>query len=73
MKKKMTNGIGMKTKKIRLRGYTSYGYMADINNQTIEFATESDMKEWIGDNDYGHDNVIRICLSRSNRKNFNLN
>ena len=57
---------------IKLRGYTPYGYLVDINNRTLEFATESDMREWIGDGDYGHDNIIRICLSGRNGKDFNF-
>lgn len=68
MMKKMKIGIGMKTKKIKLRGYTPYGYMANINNQTIEFATESEMKEWIGDVDYGFTNDVQVCVLGNNRR-----
>ena len=53
-----TKKISGGTKKIKRCGYTPYGYKAYINNQHMEFATESEFDEWIGDNDYGYDAVI---------------
>lgn len=51
------NSIGLlKTKKkmnIKRCGYSPYSYVAYINNQYLEFATESELDEWIGENDYG--------------------
>ena len=47
MKKKiMKMKIGGKTK-IKRCGYTPYGYKAYINNRQIEFATESELNEYI--------------------------
>ena len=49
---------------IKLRGYTPYGYMADINNQTIEFATESELKEYVEEINYERTNkrINEICI-----------
>lgn len=44
MKKKMN---------IKRCGYSPYGYVAYINNRRLEFATESELNEWIGECDYG--------------------
>ena len=38
---------------IKRCGYSPYSYVAYINNQYLEFATESELDEWIGENDYG--------------------
>ena len=51
MTKTMTNGS-------RRCGYSPYGYVVRIGNRHLEFATESEFDEWIGDNDYGYDAVI---------------
>lgn len=48
----------MKMNGSRRCGYSSYGYVVRISNRYLEFATESEFDEWIGDNDYGHDTVI---------------
>lgn len=50
---KMMSG-GMKKKmNIKRCGYSPYGYIVYINNQRLEFATESELNEWIGECDYG--------------------
>ena len=55
---------GTKTMNIKLRGYTPYGYMADINNQTIEFATESELDEYVEEINYERTNkrFNKICI-----------
>lgn len=45
--------ITMKKIGIKRCGYTPYGYGARINNRLIEFATESELDEWIGEDNYG--------------------
>lgn len=54
---------------IKLRGYTPYGYLVDINNRTLEFATEFELDEWIGENDYGFTDDIQICILGSDKRN----
>lgn len=44
MKKKMN---------IKRCGYSPYGYIVYINNRRLEFATESEFDEWIGEYNYG--------------------
>ena len=34
---------------IKRCGYSPYGYIVYINNQRLEFATESEFDEWIGE------------------------
>ena len=51
-----------KPKNIKRCGYTPYGYKACINNRSMEFATESELDEWIGENDYGFIDNIQIRL-----------
>ena len=65
----------MKTKMIGIKrcGYTPYGYGARINNRLIEFATESELDEWIGEDDYGLINNLPICLLGGNKRNKNNN
>ena len=46
---------------IKLRGYTPYGYMADVNNQTMEFATENELEEYISGDNYETKNAVEIC------------
>ena len=60
MMKMMTgkrNSIGLlKMKKkmnIKRCGYSPYGYIVYINNRRLEFATESEFDEWIGECNYG--------------------
>ena len=63
----------MMKKKIGIKrcGYTPYGYGARINNRLIEFATESELDEWIGEDDYGFKYDVQICLLGSNRRTKN--
>lgn len=42
MKNMMMGGV-----KIQRRGYTPYGYLIEINNQILEFATELEADEYI--------------------------
>ena len=65
MKMKRMNGI-------KRCGYSPYGYIVYINNQRLEFATESELDEWIGDNDYGFTGDIQICLLGCNRRTKNI-
>ena len=44
---KMMNG--KKRMNIKRCGYSPYGYIVYINNQRLEFATESEFEEWIGE------------------------
>ena len=44
MKKKMN---------IKRCGYSPYGYIVYINNRRLEFATEFEFDEWIGEYNYG--------------------
>ena len=46
---------------IKLRGYTPYGYMADVNNQTMEFATENELEEYISGDNYEKTENVQIC------------
>ena len=48
-------------KKIKRCGYTPYGYKAYINNQTMEFATENELEEYISGDNYEETETIRIC------------
>ena len=58
---------GTKTMNIKLRGYTPYGYMADINNQTIEFATESELEEYISGDNYESEYGVQVCIYRCDK------
>jgi hypothetical protein len=58
---------------VKLCGHSPYGYVAYINNQRIEFATESELYEWIGDNDYGFKYNIQVCILGDNRRTQNAN
>jgi hypothetical protein len=52
----MMNMMNWKTKKkmnIKRCGYSPYGYIVYINNQRLEFATESEFDEWIREYNYG--------------------
>lgn len=49
MKKMKIGGM----KKIKRCGYTPYGYKAYINNRQIEFATESELDEYIKEHNNG--------------------
>ena len=42
MMMKMMDGV-----KIKRRGYTPYGYLIEIDNQVLEFATETEADEYI--------------------------
>ena len=68
----MTN-MTMKTIGIKRCGYTPYGYGVRINNRLIEFATESELDEWIGEDDYGLIDNLQICLLGGNKRNKNDN
>ena len=48
---------------VNLKGYTPYGYGVEIQNQFMEFATESDMIEWLKENGYEYDDDtdIQVC------------
>ena len=65
----------MKTKMIGIKrcGYTPYGYGAHVNNRLMEFATESELDEWMGENDYGFIDNLQICLLGGNKRNKNNN
>lgn len=52
---------------IKLRGYTPYGYMADVNNQTIEFATESELEEYISGDNYESEYGVQVCIYRCDK------
>ena len=65
----------MKTKMIGIKrcGYTPYGYGVRINNRLIEFATESELDEWIGEDDYGLTDDVQVCLLGCDRRTKNVN
>lgn len=65
----------MKTKMIGIKrcGYTPYGYGVRINNRLVEFATESELDEWIGEDDYGFTDDVQVCLLGCNRRTKNIN
>ena len=69
----MMNGMKNGMMNIKLRGYTSYGYLADINNRILEFATETELKEWIGEYKYGTEYNNGVCILGSDRRNSNAN
>ena len=48
---------------VNLKGYTPYGYGAEIQNQFMEFTTESDMTEWLKENGYEYDDEtdVQVC------------
>lgn len=48
---------------VNLKGYTPYGYGAEIQNRFMEFATESDMIEWLKENGYEYDDEtdVQVC------------
>jgi hypothetical protein len=58
---------------IKRCGYTPYGYGVRINNRLIEFATESELDEWIGEDDYGFTNDVQVCLLGCDRRIKNIN
>lgn len=58
---------------IKRCGYTPYGYGARINNRLIEFATESELDEWIGEDSYGFTNDVQVCLLGCDRRIKNIN
>ena len=64
----------MKTKMIGIKrcGYTPYGYGVRINNRLIEFATESELDEWIGEDDYGFIYDTQVCILGSNKSFRNI-
>ena len=66
MKMKMMNGI-------KRCGYTPYGYKAYINNRHMEFATESELDEYIGEHDYGFIYDVQVCILGSDRRTQNNN
>lgn len=67
------NMMKMKMIGIKRCGYSPYGYVANINNRHLEFATESELDEWIGEDNYGFTDDVQVCLLGCDRRIKNIN